>query len=80
MSGRQSPVEGIPVRLEGVIKHSPISGLMVDCAIGVLESWRKHPIRKALGMARLCRARAEVAIEPVRVVRVDKASRMDIVE
>ena len=80
MSRRQSPGEGIPVRLEGVVKYSPISGLVVDCAIGVLERWREHPIRKVLGIARLYRARAEVAIELVRVVRVDKLSRVDIVE
>ena len=77
MSGRQFPVEGIPVRLEGVVKYSP---MIVDCAIGVLERWREHPIGKVLGIARLYRARTEVAIELVRVVRVDKVSRVDIVE
>ena len=76
MSRRQSPVKGIPVRLEGVV----ISGLMVDCAFGVLERWREHTIGKVLGIERLYRACAEVAIELVRVVRVDKLSRVDIVE
>ena len=46
----------------------------------VLERWREHPIGKVLRIARLYRARAEVAIVLVRVVRVDKVSRLDIVE
>ena len=50
---------------------------MVDCAIGVLERWREHPIGKMLGITRLY---TEVAIELVRVVRVDKVSWVDIVE